>query len=494
MQGPIFKLPGNPRAARRARAVRDRSRVVNSMSARPIALIGVFALAVVVLPRWAAATSDSTFANPELRATTAPPWNPPAPIHSARPWETALRLPGRIVSLPLVALGAGTNRSLLYLEQTFALDRLLAASARMEKLGIVTKPASLGDHSGFGGAMQWAPPVLEGRLVLQSNATLRQYNRERVTFLEGPLGLVYNSEWRPREPYFGAGLGSPQSGESAYAERSQSARLMFAWGWQHHDSTRVKPTAPLIFRDGVRVRGPMHRTWMSAWAGPRVTSVTRGRDPSSPSFEIAHPLEAVGSIDRRAEYFAYGAGLSHDTRWGRPHWANGWRASVEAERYDKSIRALALNDAQSGARSFTRLIYRAETGASFGRDARTLRLALTAVDQRLDDAGGTFLIGDLRSLGGSAGLAGYESGRFRDLDLMLARLSYIVPLAKSLEFDLHTESGAVSPDLRRARVADFRNSYGAALRLRTEAVMLGAVGFDWSSEAGRLWFALGGVE
>jgi phage-related protein len=222
--------------------------------------------------------------------------------------------------------------------------------------------------------------------------------------------------------------------------------------------------------------------------------VTCGRDPDHPSFELAHPAEAAASLNHTVEHFTYGAGFSHDARLGLPHWSKGWRASVEAERNDQSIRALALTDAHSGARSFTSMTYRAEGGASFGRDPRTLRLALTVVDQALDDAGGTFLVADLQALGGGAGLGGFDSGRFRDLDLALVKLSYIFPLVKNLEFDLHTESGGVYPDLRNARIAAFESSFGAALRFRTEVAMFGALGYEWSSERSRVWFKLGGVE
>lgn len=452
-------------------------------------------LAAIALPQLAAAsTSDSSYASPDLRASTGQPWNPAAPVAAARSWEAALRLPGRIASLPLVALGNLTERSLVYLEQTHALDNALGQSQKLKQLGIGFMPASLGDHTGVGGEVIWAPFRLDRRLLVEANATTSQYNRERVSAFIGPLGVAYTSEWRPRELYFGPGITAPRSGESSYGESTRSARLLLTWGWQRVDSAKVQPSEPLMFRDRVRVRGPMHRTWVSTWAGPRMRSVTHGRDPGIPSFEIVHPVEAAGSLDHSVEHFSYGAGLSHDARWGRPHWSGGWGASVEAERFDKSIRALALNQAQSGARSFTRLIYRAETGASFGRDPRTLRLAFKAVDQNLDGAQGTFLLGDLQSLGGSAGLAGFEYGRFRDLDLMLAKLSYIFPLVKNLEFDLHTESGGVYPGLRRARIAAFESSFGAALRIRTEAAMLGALGCDWSSERSRLWFAVGGAE
>ena len=139
-------------------------------------------------------------------------------------------------------------------------------------------------------------------------------------------------------------------------------------------------------------------------------------------------------------------------------------------------------------------MYRAETAVSFGRDPRTLRLAVRVVDQHFDASGGTFLLADLQSLGGSAGLAGFESGRFRDVDLALARLSYVYPLAKNLELDLHAEKGGVYPGLRQARMVLARGSSGVTLRFRTSTALFGAIGSDWSAERSRLWFSLGGLE
>ena len=454
------------------------------------------ALMTIAIPHPAAATaaSDSSYSSADLQASTGPPWNPSTPVHAARPWEGALRLPGRILSLPIVVVGSLAERSMTCIEQTDAIGRTLAWSKELEESGVTVLPASLGDHTGIGGELVWAPFRLDRRLLFETNATLNQYNRERVSAVIGPLGVVFTSEWRPRELYFGPGLSAPLSGASSYGEHTQSAKFIVAWGWQGVDSAKVQPAEPLMFRDRVRVRGPMHRTWVTAWAGPRERLVTRGRDPYNPSFEIAHPVEAAGSLDRGVEHFVYGAGLSHDARWGRPHWSRGWRASVEAERYDRSLRALAFNDAHGDACSFTRLIYRTDAAASFGRDPRTLRLALTAVDQRLDVAGGTFLPGDLQSLGGSAGLAGFESGRFRDHDLALARLTYIFPLVKNLEADVHAESGGVYAGLSQARIETLKSTFGAALRFRTVSAMFGALGCDWSVERARLWFALGGIE
>jgi hypothetical protein len=467
-------------------------------------LIGLLPLALIVLPEPSmAAAGDSSYAGRSLRASTAPAWNPPtperrtatatvpahAPVPATELWESVLRFPGQVVSLPLTALNYAAEKSLIFVEQGDILARAALIMAREGALGITIAPASLGDRTGLGGEVRWQPPQVGRHLFADVAGTTSQYNREHFGALAGPFTATYTSEWRPREPYFGPGLGAPRSGASAYAARWQSAILLVTW-----PPDRPGPSQGFESLVATAPKGPVRPTQLSAWVGPRVTFMTNGRDPDRPSFEVAHPAEAAGSIDRRVEHLIYGARLSHDARSGMPHWSRGWRASVDAERYDKSMEALAIKDAHSDARSFTRMTYRAEAGASFGRDPRTLRLAVTAVDQRLDEGGGTFLLSDLVSLGGSAGIAGFDPGRFRDLDLVVAKLSYIYPLVKNLEFDLHTETGGVYPDLSRARVTSFESSFGAALRFRTEFAPFATVGYDWSSEGSRLRFSIGGVE
>src|SRR5438093_1141426 len=109
-------------------------------------------------------------------------------------------------------------------------------------------------------------------------------------------------------------------------------------------------------------------------------------------------------------------------------------------------------------------------------------------------AGGRVLLSDMATLGGGQGLAGFDPGRFHDLNSVLGRLSYIFPLSSRLEFDLHTEVGQVAGTLQDVGVATLRQSYGIALRPRLDDFVLGMIGVDWSREAVRFRFSVGGVE
>src|SRR5207247_1229421 len=85
--------------------------------------------------------------------------------------------------------------------------------------------------------------------------------------------------------------------------------------------------------------------------------------------------------------------------------------------------------------------------------------------------------------------AGFEPERFHDLDLAAGRLTYLFPMGRYLEMDLHSDAGGVYPDLSEARLATLKGSYGAALRIRSVAAVLGQIGVDWSSEKVRFGFS-----
>jgi hypothetical protein len=452
------------------------------------------ALASFPFPSRAVAQTEPDTSAARLAASTAPPWVPARPVSPERAWESVLRAPGRVVSLPLSLLGRVAEGSVSYVEEHAVVPRVLALVALSERVGLYATPASLGDRTGWGGELRWMPRFLGRAAIAEVSGSTAGYNRERLGLVLGPVRAIYTSEWRSQDQFFGVGLDAVEEGESNFAQRLESARVVVSYPFRGVPRRNLRVLEGYVVPVGREPEDSPARTQISAWAGPRVSFVTRGRHGDQPSFHVAHPELAAGSLDRRVEHLTYGVRASHDARAGAPHWSRGWRLSAEAERYDESVESLALKDASTGARPFTRFTYGAEGGVSFGRDPRTLRLLLRAVDQQLDGDGGAFLIADLVQLGGSAGLAGFEPGRFHDLDLAHAKLSYIFPLGKNLEWDWHAEAGGVYPTLEVATLRSLQMSYGGHLRVRTDLGVIGSAGVDWSREAVRFRFSLGAVE
>jgi hypothetical protein len=425
----------------------------------------------------AALDSDSTVTNgraavadSELAASRAPPWNPSSPAPAAEPWERAIRLPLRVATFPLSVLDGGLEWTFRYVEESNLVPRLERLSGAPHGLSLT--PASLGDRTGLGGAIRYRPPPLHDALAAEISESVRHYTRARLEATYGPAQLAYAYDWRPSERFFDYGLASSNDLASTYAVRKQSYRLGLAYPWAKRGE---KPP----------------RNQLRAWAGPRESILKSGRE--GPSFDLAFPHTAA-QLGLRREDFVYGAGASLDTRSGVPHWGRGFRLATQAERFDRSIGALSIGDARAAAPQFTRMSVEGEAGVSFMRDPRTIRLAIRAVNQAVDSDEPPLLLSDLMSLGGNAGLAGFEPGRFHDMDLLVGKLSYIFPLTLNLELDLHAESGGVYSRLVDARLRSFKSSYGIALRPRLDTAPLGSIGIDWSAETMRLRYSIGGVE
>lgn len=417
----------------------------------------------------------------ELATTTATPWNPPVPIARRRTWEQVVLLPGRIVSLPLSGLGRFTDRSLLFLEErgmiptgaTIARPPQSASGVKLQAPGLY--------HGGLGAAVLATQPVLSGRLRTDLSAryagTLRRYNSTRITATGHPFTLQYGYDWRPEERFYGLGNQSSVDRVSDYAAQSEFVRASVGREWPPAEGARHP------------------RARLGAWVESRNQMTSEGRKPAEMSYDDRFPEFGAATRNRRVENLIYGASMALDSRAGVPHWGYGSRLLLSAERHGAPVQALALRDGQSGAAEFDRYLLEAETGFSFMRNPRTVRVLLRLLDQDVIANGDRMMPADMATLGGKPGLAGYGHGRFHDLDLLHLRTAYLFPIARRLEIDLHSEWGAVYSEVwQDAKLNTLRESFGVSLRGRYDVVPVASIGLDFSREAVRVSFAVGGLE
>ena len=418
--------------------------------------------------------ADSSVADEALRPTAAPPWLPARPVPAQEPWELAVRAPERIVTLPLSALAYVAKNTTRVTEQRQLIDRFAgsAAGAGRPRLGLSVGAPHLGPAVGLGLAVDFKPSLLQSAFSAHLAGSTKKYTRTLLALHRGPAMLHYEYDWRPRDRFFGYGLGSANDSSSSFAWRQQRFQLTLIYPWQQ---THAKPRL-------AQVQG---------WIGPREIVIRHGR--LAPSFEQTFPGQA-GLLNLRQERLVYGLQLVRDSRVGEPHWLHGVRTELRAERFDKAIDALTLRSAHTEAPQFTRLSFRGQTGFSFMRDPRTFRVAVRAVSTGPVAGSAPLLIPDLVSLGADDGLASLALGRFRDRDLLYGAASYIFPLSRQLEMELHSETGGVYARMRDAKPSSFKQSYGFSLRPRTDLRVLGAVGADWSPGAFVIRYSLGGEQ
>ena len=308
-------------------------------------------------------------------------------------------------------------------------------------------------------------------------ATITMYNSTRLGASRGPLAFQYGYDWRPREQFYGVGTSTSHDSLSDYAMQDEFARGTLRLGWGR-DSAAAPP-----------------RFVISAWGGPRSRVTRTGRDAGEVTYDVRFPALGSATLDRRVEHLVYGGSLSADWRSGHPHWSRGGRFAIGAERYDVPIQALAVHSTQPLGAQFTRYSFETEAGASFMRDPRTVRLKVRLTDVNAGRDLDRFLPSDLSRLGGRDGLAGYGPGRFHDLDLVLTKLMYVFPLARFFEADLHSEWGAVYSDVwRDAAPGTLKQSFGFAVRGRSDGAPHGAAGVDFSREGVRFNYTFGNVQ
>lgn len=421
-------------------------------------------------PGSAHAAADSAT---NLAPTTAVPWNPPRAVSPNELWEEALNAPLTLASLPLRLVGEGVRAGLLKVQEEQWIPKLQLLLGFEPPWGIGLRPAGLGDRTGTGGAVTLTPPPARGWLRASLEGSTLRYGRGHVELGSRAVFASYTHDWRPQDPFFGVGMDAREGDVSNYALRSRRAEAR----------ARVAGGSTL-------------RHDLSAWAGERRSVMRRGRDSSRPSLEQVFPQLADASFDQQQDHAYAGASLALDTRGGRPHWSHGWRLAGSAEYLGHPLSGRGVLFAgRAASPAFGRTELAAETGVSFMRDPRTLRFSARVADTRVSRAGEPLALHDLVTLGGSAGLAGFEPGRFRGLDLALARVEYVFPLAQYAELALTGELGGVYDDLwNGGRLDQAEASYGVSYRLRTERAPVIAFGLDMSREGVRFGFDLGGVE
>src|SRR5262249_11159815 len=149
------------------------------------------------------------------------------------------------------------------------------------------------------------------RLRARYAASVRGYNATSISIAVAPLQLDYGYDWRPRERFYGTGMGASRLKLGGFASQTELARASLRFGWKKSAIDSLP------------------RTTVTVWAGPRSAITTRGRQPGVPSVAVLFPALGQATLDRRVDHLVSGARLAIDRRDGEPHWTHGWRGLLQ---------------------------------------------------------------------------------------------------------------------------------------------------------------------
>jgi hypothetical protein len=358
-----------------------------------------------------------------------------APRDHERRWETALRAPFRVVFFPLRLLGMGLEAGADYVGPRYFEPK----PKQPPKAGPTIKPhVSIGavNDIGVGPAIDWNGfPTAHARLRLAGSWS--GIDRRRVRVIESigerrPVGfrLRADYDYKPNRRYYGIGNGTPKTDLSYFLLENANVegaflvgaaplkQLRVIGGYSSMSPGRGDHGQPLLEEVFGTAGAPFeHRNTQEIWFGMSadLAALDDGRDPSR---------GVHGRVDLRRA-----AGLGS----GDPDYYQ-WR--VEGRGYVPVF-------------------------------AKRRVIAVRGVYAGVDPIGGTTVLPFYRLVqsDGATRFAGYSAERFRDRQLVLARIEYRWEILYRMSAIALYELGEVAPRMGAFSLGDVHKSYGGGLRL-----------------------------
>ena len=354
----------------------------------------------------------------------------------ARGWETALRAPFRVVFFPLRLVARGLEAGAGYVGPRYFEPK----AKRPPKPGLATAPnftfGALNDI-GVGPAFTWIGfPTAGSRLRLAGSWSSVDRRRVRLTETIGdrrPVGfrLRANYDYKPNRRYYGIGNETPETDLSYFLLEASDV-------------------------EGALLLGGSPLRQLRLAGGYSSMSPRRGYN-GTPQLEDMFTPESTPFAHRTTRELWYG--VSGDLA-----------ALDDARNPSRGVHGRADLRRWAGLRSgdpdYTQ--WRLEGRAYLPVFAKRRVIAVRGVYAGVDPGGGATTLLPFYRLAQSEGtsrLAGYESERFRDRQLVLARIEYRWAILHRVSAVALYELGAVAPRVGAFRLGDAHESYGGGLRL-----------------------------
>ncbi len=353
-----------------------------------------------------------------------------------RTWETILRTPFRVAFFPLRLVARGLEAGAAYVGPRFLEPKVKGPP----KSGPVLSPyVTFGgvDDIGVGPAITWVGlPSASSRLRLEgswSSIDQRRVRFSEVIGFERPVGFALRADYdyKPNRRYYGIGNNTPESDLSYYRLETAGAEAALLLG-----------TSPLR---QVRLGG-----------GYSSMSPSRGYN-GTPLLQDVFAAGDTPFEHRATRELWYGVAADLAILDDARHPSRGLHGQVDLRRA-AGVRASDPDFDQ----------WRAEGRVYLPVFAKRRVIAFRAVFAGIEPRGNATVSLPFyrltRSVRGS-NFAGYTSDRFRDRQLLLARVEYRWAILRQLSALALYELGEVAPSLGAFRLRDAHRSIGGGLRL-----------------------------
>ena len=359
-----------------------------------------------------------------------------APRDHERGWETALRTPFRVVFFPLRLVATGIETGVGHFGPRF----LDPKTPHAPKRGLSVGPSiamGTGTDIRLGPAFTWKG-IPTANTQLRATATLSLQDHRHVKFRQSLLSprpvsvrVAADYDYKPTRRFYGIGNDALKTNLGYYLLESTIAEAALVFG-----------SSPLR-----QVRAVLGYSSMS----PR-----RGYN-RSPLLEDVFPLSSVPYSRIGTDELLYGvtADLASLNDVRDP--SSGAHGRIELRRV-VGVRSIDPDYSQWWVEG------RTYVPAFVKHRVLALRGVYTGVKPR---GGATTALPFYRlpRSDGDTHFAGYNSGRFRDRQLILARAEYRWPIVRRLNALALFEMGEVAPNSSSFRLRSTHNSYGGGLRL-----------------------------
>lgn len=359
-----------------------------------------------------------------------------APKDHEREWETVLRTPFRVVFFPLRLVARGIEAGVGHFGPRFLDPKPKRAPKRGPSLGVAVDVGT-GSDLRLGPAVTWIG-VPTANTKLRASATGSLTDQRHVRFRESliaprPVSLRIRADYdyKPTRRYYGIGNNSLKTNLSYYLLENTNVEAAVLLG-----------ASPLKH---VRLVGAYSSM------GPR-----RGYN-RSPLLDEVHPLSTVPFANTATREFLYGIGVDLAALDEGRDPSRGVHARADVRRAT-GVRSIDPDYSQWWVEG------RAYVPVFAKHRVLAFRGVYTGVEPR---GGATTSLPFYRfpQSSGASQFAGYNSSRFRDLQLALARVEYRWPIIRRLNAIALFEMGEVAPDPGSFRLRATHNSYGGGLRL-----------------------------